>query len=72
MDDAPNRVICEQFRALLTTGFYASPGVDPDEALRITKPWRNDVWKAFREIEDRLLPVDADMRRKREADNLLP
>lgn len=67
-----NRELCAEFRELLTTGFYAVPkngetdngGLQP-HALTITKPWRNDLWKAFRELEDRLCPVDADMREKR-------
>ena len=60
-----NRELCAEFRALLTTGFYAAPGVYPDAALAITKPWRGDIWKAFREIEDRLCPLDA-LARKRQ------
>ncbi len=60
-----NRELCEAFRALLTTGFYADPAVDPDEALRITKAWRGDLWKAFRELEDRLCPIQALEREKR-------
>ena len=59
-----NRDLCAEFRALLTTGFHTEPGIEPDEALRLTKPWRNELWKAFRELEDRLCPVDADMRKK--------
>lgn len=58
-DDKPNWRVCEEFRALLTTGFYAAPGVEPDAALAITKPWRSDLWKAFAEIEERLCPVQA-------------
>lgn len=64
-DDKPNRELCEEFRALLTTGFYASPGVDPDEALRITKDWRNDLWKAFNVLEERINPVGVKERRER-------
>lgn len=63
-NDKSNRQLCAEFRALLTTGFYASPGVDPGEALAITKPWRNDLWRAFRELEDRLCPLEALAREK--------
>lgn len=66
MDERSNRELCGDFRALLTTGFHAEAGIDPDEALRITKPWRGEVWRAFRELEDRLCPVDADMRKKQD------
>lgn len=64
MTDKPNRELCDEFRALLTTGFYASPGVDPDEALRITKDWRNDLWKAFNVLEERINPVGVKERRQ--------
>ena len=67
-----NEQVCDEFRELLTKTFY---GVDPDtgerltdemhqKALDSTKPWRNDVWKAFREIEDRLCPLKAVARDK--------
>lgn len=66
MTERSNREICAAFRELLTTGFYADPSVNPDEALRITKPWRGEIWKAFREIEDRLCPLEAlDRERKK-------
>lgn len=59
-----NRELCKAFRELLTTGFHVLPEVQPDEGLRITKPWRGELWKAFREIEDRLCPLDALTREK--------
>jgi len=65
MTQPTNSELCAAFRALLTTGFYADAAVPPDEALRITKPWRGDIWKAFREIEDRLCPVQAMEREKK-------
>jgi hypothetical protein len=59
-----NEAACDEFRKLLTGGFYTIDGdgeIDtPDErdaALASTKPWRNDLWKAFRALEDRLCPV---------------
>lgn len=67
-----NRDLCAEFRALLTTGFYATEGVEPDEALTITKPWRGDLWRAFHEIEARLCPLDALERKKRNADTNTP
>ena len=52
------------FRRLITEGFYT---IDEDgeidtpkeleAALSSTKPWRNDIWKAFRDLEDRLCQV---------------
>lgn len=71
-DEKSNWQVCEEFRALLTTGFYAAPGVEPDAALALTKPWRSDLWKAFAELEERLCPVQArerkiKMRKEREA-----
>lgn len=59
-----NREICTEFRELLTTGFYADASINPDEALRITKPWRGEIWKAFREIEDRLCTLEVLTRSK--------
>jgi len=62
MPRADNERLCSEFRKLLTAGFYVvSPDGevlenDPD-ALTATKPWRSEVWKAFRELEDRLCPV---------------
>lgn len=56
----------DEFRTKLTSGFYI---VDPDDgdviedeqatdvALRATKPWRNDVWKALAELERRVCPL---------------
>ncbi len=64
MSDKPNRLICAEFRRLLTEGFYTvdDDGViqeetDHEAALAATKPWRGEIWKAFRELEDRLCPV---------------
>ena len=66
MSEKPNRLICAEFRALLTTGFYAVDtdgvileGADHENALAGTKPWRGEMWKMFRELEDRLCPVQA-------------
>lgn len=61
-----NEVVCDDFRKLLTEGFYTideNGEIDtPEEheaALAATKPWRSDLWKAFRALEDRLCPVRA-------------
>ncbi len=51
-----NEDLCDSFRRLLTDGFHVD-GIDRDEALKATKPWRGELWKAFREIEDRMCPV---------------
>ena len=64
----PNEIACERFRKLLTEGFYV---VGPDGVIYehgsqapiyelgigITKDWRNEMWKAFKELEDSLCPV---------------
>lgn len=59
-----NERACDGFRALLTEGFYTIDAdgeidtpVERDAALATTKPWRGEVWKAFRALEDRLCPV---------------
>lgn len=61
-----NETVCAAFRKLLTKGFYAhdEDGVilDAEETaamLKVTKAWRGDLWKAFRDLEDRLCPVKA-------------
>jgi hypothetical protein len=60
----PNEEACDQFRALLTDGFFTvdehgeiDTPLEREAALTATKPWRGDVWKAFRALEDRLCPV---------------
>ncbi|UPT53366.1 hypothetical protein [Synechococcus phage Ssp-JY38] len=55
-----NQQICAEFRSLLTQG--AAMHMD-EQTLEATKPWRNDVWKAFREIEDRMCPTPEIARR---------
>lgn len=35
-----------------------------EKLLAATKPWRNDVWKAFREIEERMCPTPESYRRQ--------
>lgn len=66
-----NKEICAEFRTLLTEKFHVNEAeltkkLPPRTmALAATKEWRNELWKAFREIEDRLCPLDA-MSRKRE------
>ncbi|UTU07880.1 hypothetical protein CcrC1_gp194 [Caulobacter phage C1] len=55
-----------EFKKLLTQGFYVvdedgviQEGEALDAALLSTKPWRGDLWKAFRLLEDRLWPAQA-------------
>lgn len=57
-----NQELCNEFRHMLTHGFYTEPTLwrqmDQREfALSVTKAWRNDLWKAFKEIERRLCPA---------------
>lgn len=56
MPRADNQTICDEFRALLTDGFHVAEGADRDATLAVTKPWRAELWRAFREIEQRLCP----------------
>lgn len=59
-----NEVACAAFRKLMTEGFYTidedgeidTPG-ERTASLAATKPWRGELWKAFRDLEDRLCPV---------------
>ena len=51
-----NPELCADFRKLLTEGFHVPEGADRDATLAVTKPWRGDIWRAFRAIEDRLCP----------------
>ena len=53
LDRMTNQEICEQFRKLITFG---AQRVLSEEEMRQTKPWRDDMWRAFREIENRLCP----------------
>ncbi len=55
-----NELLCLEFRKLLTVGFYTiTPDgeIEVDAGLACTKPWRGEVWTAFRALEDRLCPV---------------
>jgi hypothetical protein len=51
-----NQELCAAFRDLITIGC-------PGELREPTRPWRNELWKAFREIEDRLCPTPESARR---------
>ncbi|PZU95538.1 MAG: hypothetical protein DI527_00585 [Chelatococcus sp.] len=51
-----NAELCTAFRELMTDGFRVPRDADRDAALALTKPWRGDLWRAFREIEERLCP----------------
>lgn len=55
MADRPsNQKLAEHFRWLLTEG--AAKQLD-EETMKVTKDWRGELWKAFREIEERLDPL---------------
>lgn len=56
MSRPTNEELCQQFRELMTMGFYIDPDTPSLEPLILTRPWRGDLWKAFREIEARLCP----------------
>lgn len=76
--DTSNRALCAVFRDLLTHGAYFADddgvimeGMKHAVAMKRSKAWRSDLWKAFREIEDRLCPVQAHTR-ERQRINLEP
>lgn len=54
-----NRELIEEFRGKLTDGFHVV-GMDRDAALRATKPWRQELWRIFNEIDARMVPVAKD------------
>lgn len=72
MSRATNQELCDEFRKLLTEGarpmakavadgLYMADGLDlpgdrPQFVLDASQPWRNNLWKAFAEIERRLCP----------------
>lgn len=72
-----NAELCADFRKLLTEGFDVNLARVGDETLTITreaglsltKAWRNELWKAFRELEDRLDPLQALTREKQRNEN---
>lgn len=64
MSQKSNRELCEEFRFLLTgraQDLLAQKKVDDSyeslDLMVLTKEWRNELWKAFREIEDRMCPT---------------
>lgn len=61
MSRKTNQQLCAEFRALLTEGareeFAKHSGMN--DIMTKTREYRNKLWKAFREIEDRLCPVEA-------------
>lgn len=69
-----NKQLCDDFRKLLTEQFFifGEPTAEiamldseaqREEVLRLTKAWRNELWKKFREIETRLCPKPEDFRK---------
>ena len=59
-----NEEIVDAFRALLAKEFYVvddkgNKVVDTahDRALTTTKPWRTELWNAFKEVELRMCPM---------------
>jgi heme oxygenase len=56
-----NQELAEAFRELLTKGAKEELG---EALLEPTKGWRAKLWRAFREIEDRLDPLAPLRRRK--------
>lgn len=70
-----NQELATEFRALLTGGATdafqlaitnqtTNINVEYEELLSLTKPWRNELWKLFAEIEERLDPLGVETRRR--------
>lgn len=55
-----NPELCASFRALMTEGFHVPVGVDHEKALADTRGWRGELWRAFRDIEERMCPQPGD------------
>lgn len=59
-----NQELIESFRELLTDGFYttnkhgeiSNTKLD-EQALRVTRQWRGDMWKKLNEMERRMCPM---------------
>ena len=67
MSRPSNQELCAAFRKLLTEGFYTVDlngeiiaAQDDPNTLHMTKPWRGDLWTAFRELERRMCPKPGD------------
>lgn len=78
MSERPTNVqLIASFRALLTDGFHVVDDMASDrsgtehrnEVLRVTKPWRAELWNAFNEIEERLCPLEVETRRRIKNEN---
>jgi hypothetical protein len=61
MSRPTNQELCGEFRKLLTVD--AQLRLSP-EIMADTKLWRGDLWKAFRELENRLCPTPELMRKE--------
>ncbi|USN13894.1 hypothetical protein KABACHOK_00580 [Brevundimonas phage vB_BpoS-Kabachok] len=67
MRSNPSEQMCDAFRRLMTHDFYVVDpdtgevleGAERDRILALTKPWRNDLWKAFQPLDDGLNPIRA-------------
>lgn len=64
-----NQELCKEFRALLTSGASdamerllqeheltdkVGQFLETHDMMFLLKPWRDEVWRAFRELEERL------------------
>lgn len=60
MSRPTNEELCKAFRRLLLNPFLGEKtdgrAAEVAQLLENTKPWRNDLWKAFKEVEARLCP----------------
>ncbi|QIG76036.1 hypothetical protein EVC24_015 [Rhizobium phage RHph_I4] len=61
-----NRELSALFQHFLTHG--AKEALGP-EILAATKDWRGDLWKVFKEVDDRLCPTPEKYRRRNEDHN---
>lgn len=62
MAEKSNQQLVIEFFDLMTNGFFIAGDLVKDherqtsEALQMTKQWRQQLWKKFYELEDRLCP----------------
>ncbi|UTC29840.1 hypothetical protein BAJUN_02100 [Bajunvirus bajun] len=67
MPPNPSEIMTDAFRDLMTHGFYITDpdtgevleGEERDRVLKMTKAWRNDMWRAFQPLDDGLNPIRA-------------
>jgi hypothetical protein len=60
-----NKQLVYEFREIMGRDLKES-GIDPNRI----RPWRVEMWEKFKELEERLCPVEADMKKKARGESL--